>query len=57
MSVDWLEVVLVEVAGDLLAELGTLLIGGAEMKAGQTPAPMTSSTASETGRTPRGLGC
>ena len=34
MSVDWLEVVLLEVVGDLLAELGSLLIGGAEMDAG-----------------------
>ena len=34
MSVDWLEVVRLEVVGDLLAELGSLLIGGAEMDAG-----------------------
>ncbi|HEY2046742.1 MAG TPA: hypothetical protein VGG93_09200 [Candidatus Udaeobacter sp.] len=34
ISVDWLEVVRLEVVGDLLAELGSLLIGGAEMDAG-----------------------
>ena len=34
VSVDWLEVVLLEVVGDLLAELGSLLVGGAEMDAG-----------------------
>ena len=34
VSVDWLEVVLVEVVGDLLAELGSLLVGGAEVDAG-----------------------
>ena len=33
MSVDWLEVVRLEVVGDRLAELGSLLIGGAEMDA------------------------
>ena len=33
MSVDWLEVVFLEVAGDLLAEPGSLLVGGAEMDA------------------------
>ena len=33
MSVDWLEVVRLEVVGDLLAELGSLLVGGAEMDA------------------------
>ena len=33
MPVDWLEVVRLEVVGDLLAELGSLLIGGAEMDA------------------------
>ena len=31
---DWLEVVLLEVVGDLLAEHGSLLVGGAEMDAG-----------------------
>ena len=33
VSVDWLEVVRLEVVGDFLAELGSLLVGGAEMDA------------------------
>ncbi len=37
MSVDRLEVVLLEVVGDLLAELGSLLVGGAEVDAGPDP--------------------
>jgi hypothetical protein len=50
VSSDRLEVVLVEVLGDLLTKRGTLRIGGAKVDASQTRASMISLSASRSGR-------